>query len=212
MTEGLLRIARVAHGSTAEGPRRNTTFWVSGCSLRCPGCFNPELFDDSAGRAWSGAEILTTVAVGLQEGDTGAAFVGGEPTEQPVGLLAALVALRLRFPRLVLTVYSGRTYESLVHDETIACALGAADFLVDGPFVQRLAHPNLGYRGSANQRVIDLGETRRRGELAQADWDNRIAVLGDGQVAVPPALAELFPGAQTGRTSECGRFEAAGHG
>ncbi len=94
-----MNVARWKHNSYAEGPRANTTFWLSGCSLRCKGCFNPELWDGRLGQKVSLYGILNIIRRGKHKGDRGIAFVGGEPMDQawPLGRLCWLT--RLLFPK-----------------------------------------------------------------------------------------------------------------
>jgi anaerobic ribonucleoside-triphosphate reductase activating protein len=98
----------------------------------------------------------------------GISFLGGEPMQQPDGLLALVHALRAKgCPHLV--CYTGYTYEALVRrarrEPAIAQILGALDILVDGPYVAALAAAAGPWTGSGNQRVIDLAATRRTGRI-----------------------------------------------
>lgn len=196
-----LKIARVCHNSLAEGPRSNTTLWVSGCPLRCKGCFNPELWSGEQGDFYSPLAVLRLALKGRSSGDTGAAFVGGEPMAQ-AGPLALSIALIKIFTRMPVTVYTGYLFEHLLRRPASLLVLLLADYLVDGPFVERLADDNLGYRGSSNQRVIDLRLTRKRQSVALAQWDNLLAFAGN-TVSGPPALMQTLGG---DNAKDCGIY------
>jgi anaerobic ribonucleoside-triphosphate reductase activating protein len=200
-----MKIAKWKHRSYAEGPRSNTTLWVSGCKLRCPGCFNPELWDSSLGQDLSIAQLLRLIWKGRAMGDRGAAFVGGEPLDQAGDLGVLCLTARLLLPGHVITIYTGYLYEKLRQRPEAALVLKTAHYLVDGPFVFSLADPNLGYRGSSNQRVIDLEATRASGELTLADWDG-LLVYDRGTLSGPPGLL-----ATKGEldAQECGKYGLA---
>jgi organic radical activating enzyme len=147
--------------------------------------------------------FLHTVLDGRDQGDEGLAVVGGEPFDQPLALGIYLIAVKLLIPELVITVYTGFTLETLLKRPKAWLTLRVIDVLVDGPFVRKLADDNLGYRGSSNQRVIDLGKTRSRRWVVQiADWDNLI-VIGEDYIAGPEHLLGNLPNTQS---SECGRI------
>ena len=95
----------------------------------------------------------------------GLTLSGGEPFEQPAACLQLALAARAR--GLNVWAYSGSTYEALLEkgDGDIRRLLAACDVLVDGPFVQSRRSLELDFRGSANQRLIDLGRTRQTGEV-----------------------------------------------
>jgi anaerobic ribonucleoside-triphosphate reductase activating protein len=199
-----MKIARWKYNSYAEGPLSNTSFWLSGCSLRCRGCFNPELWDGKLGYEISLVGLLQIIWRGRKLGDRGIAFVGGEPLDQarPLGLFC--VASRLFFPDRVLTIYSGYRLENLRRRKDAALVLRTAHYLVDGPFVLSLAEPNLGYRGSKNQRVVDLAATRKSGfrRITLANWDGLI-VYDRGNLSGPPAIMERLG---SDDENQCGKF------
>jgi anaerobic ribonucleoside-triphosphate reductase activating protein len=200
-----MKVARWKHNSYAEGPRSNTTFWFSGCSLRCKGCFNPELWDGRLGRYVSLLGMLGIIRQGRRLGDRGIAFVGGEPMDQawPLGFLC--LATRLLFPELVITIYTGFRLENLRRRKAAALVLLTAHLLVDGPFVFSLADRNLGYRGSANQRVIDLVKTRKTGfnRVALENWDGML-VYDRGTLSGP--LAILKAKGENQHVDQCGKY------
>lgn len=214
-----IKIARWKHRSYAEGPRANTTLWVSGCRVRCPGCFNRELWEGSLGQDLSLTQILTLVWKGRGLGDRGVAFVGGEPLDQAEALGQVCRSIRWLFPGHVISVYTGYRLEALQKRPDAALVLQTAHYLIDGPFVLSLADPNLGYRGSSNQRVIDLEASRKTGfgrkngfsrdkgfhELTLANWDG-LVIYDRGTLSGPPAV--LIPEGDT-HDQVCGKYGLA---
>ena len=200
-----MKVARWKHNSYAEGPRPNTTFWLSGCSLHCKGCFNPELWDGRLGRDVSLLRMLGIIRQGIRVGDRGIAFVGGEPMDQADALGQLCLAARLLFPELVITIYTGYRLENLRRRRIAAIVLLTAHLLVDGPFVFSLADRNLGYRGSANQRVIDLVKTRKTGfnRVALENWDGML-VYDRGTLSGPPAILNAKGDHQ--HVDQCGKY------
>jgi anaerobic ribonucleoside-triphosphate reductase activating protein len=146
-------------------------------------------------------EIVNRVCRGIALGDVGISVVGGEPFDQPAALAVLVREVAARWPRCGdiprITVYTGYTYEALVerHEPMVETALRFIDVLIDGPFVRALADRNLAYRGSSNQRVIDVPVTLDRGTVVAVEaWDRpTIDIHRDGRITLPPALARLLP-------------------
>jgi anaerobic ribonucleoside-triphosphate reductase activating protein len=190
-----------------EGPGRRTVVWFAGCTIRCDGCTNSHLFDGKKFPARPAGEIVDHVCRGIALGDVGISVVGGEPFDQPAALSVLVRDVAARWPRCGdiprIIVYSGYTYEALVArgESTVETALCFIDVLIDGPFVRALADRNLAYRGSSNQRVINVPATLGRGHHTRAgvgvtiqDWDApKIDIHPDGQITLTPALRHLLP-------------------
>ncbi len=141
-------------------------------------------------------KIWCVLDYGRTLGDMGVTFVGGEPLDQPQALAEMCEYVRDTWPltkwapRLI--VYSGYTFEELQagNDPAVFRALAAADVLVDGPFIQALFDANLGYRGSRNQRVMDLQRTLETGHVVTLDWDRpRITIHTNGVAVMSPVVA-----------------------
>ncbi len=196
-----MNIAKYKHRSVTEGPWQNTSFWTAGCSIRCKGCFNIALWDPVVGRNISLIQFLNIVLDGRDLGDRGIAIVGGEPFDQPIRLGMFLIAVKIFLPRPKITVYSGYTLDKLRKRPFNWLALKVIDYLVDGPFIQKMADKNLGYRGSSNQRVINLTQTRKQRRIILAEWDSLLVLSPEG-IHGPPAIIEKFK--QSLVSAECG--------
>jgi anaerobic ribonucleoside-triphosphate reductase activating protein len=149
----MLRVAAIAEDTCAEGPGRRWALWVQGCSLRCAGCCNPEMFDERRGEVTAIDALAARINEAHAHGVEGVTFLGGEPFEQPVGLAA--LARHARGLGLTVMVFSGYTLDELRARTGAAELLALTDLLVDGRFdrTQPEPRPPVGRRwiGSANQ-------------------------------------------------------------
>lgn len=170
-----MRIAQFRPIDVANGYGIRSSLFVSGCHHACPGCFNLEYQDFSYGQAWSQdleEEILEKLRQPQIQGLT---LLGGEPME--FGQELAEILIRLRSQLAVegldkdVWVYSGYTFEEICADAKKKLLLDQCDVLVDGLFVESLKDPALSFRGSSNQRVIDLKKTRLAGQIELLDVD-----------------------------------------
>ena len=160
----------------ANGPGVRVTLFVSGCTHHCKGCFQPETWDFGYGEPFTDevqAQILERLAPSYVHGLT---LLGGEPFEPSnrAGLLPLLRRVRAQYPEKTIWAFSGYTYEALLSGtpgpaETIRDMLDLLDVLVDGPFVEAKKDLGLRFRGSSNQRLIDLNKTRAAGTVVL--WD-----------------------------------------
>ena len=155
----------------ADGPGIRVALFVSGCTHHCPGCFNPETWDFDYGEAFTQEteeEILSLLGRGYIRGLT---ILGGEPFEpgNQRPLLELLKKVRDRYPEKSIWCYSGYTLEtellrgSASVPQITEDLLTQLDVLVDGEFHQAEKNPSLRFRGSANQRLIDMKKTMTAG-------------------------------------------------
>ena len=157
----------------ADGPGVRVSLFVSGCRHHCKGCFNPETWDFKYGKPYT--QETEEELLGLLAPDyiTGLTLLGGEPFEpenQRV-LLPFLRRARAAYPEKTVWAFSGFTYEELMTQgsyprcEATDGMLSLLDVLVDGRFVEALKDISLRFRGSSNQRLIDLNATRAAGSV-----------------------------------------------
>lgn len=151
---------RLYHGSVVDGPGRRSVIQVSGCSLRCSGCLVPQTHDLENGERVSISSIVSEVLDQRNDHD-GVTILGGEPFDQAESV--AEIVSRLKNYGLHITIYSGYTIEELIQRKQPATdyILTHIDTLIDGPFVSELRNASGEYRGSQNQRMIDLRQDSR---------------------------------------------------
>lgn len=164
---GDIRIFGVVEESIVDGPGIRYSVFVQGCSHGCPGCHNPESHSPKGGELRS----IESVLGGIRSNKliAGVTLSGGEPFEQPHA--CAVLAQQLKTDGYNIWTFTGYLYEDLLKmsqaNPDIACLLDNIDVLVDGPFVEELKSLELDWRGSSNQRVIDLAKTRDVGAIVE---------------------------------------------
>lgn len=146
-----LRVARVLHGTEAEGPGRRTAVWVQGCSIRCPGCINAHLFPAEGGTPVDPADV---VAAAVASGDEGVTLLGGEPFDQPEAGRELCDAAHAA--GLGVICFTGFVVEDLQRDPVTRALVAAVDLLVDGPYVASEADTERALVGSSNQRFVHV--------------------------------------------------------
>ena len=162
-SDGIIRICGIEPESIVDGPGFRYVVFVQGCPHKCKGCHNPESHDPAGGFDMTAGEIMAEIESNPHL--AGVTFSGGEPFEQVHALLE--LAGMVKAAGLSLMSYSGYTIEELEarHDPETDELLGMLDILVDGRFIESLRDLTLVYRGSENQRVIDMNKTREAGEI-----------------------------------------------
>jgi anaerobic ribonucleoside-triphosphate reductase activating protein len=179
-----LRVHRVLEHTIAEGPGPRACVWVQGCSIRCPGCFNPHTWDAGGGHAME-AEILGEHLAGLT-GIQGVTFLGGEPFDQAAPL--AIVGERVRAAGGSVMTFTGHTFERLqaATESHWQRLLATTDLLVDGPFDWRRPDHARPWVGSTNQRFWFLTDRYAHLDLRADVLPDRVEVHlhPDGRVLV----------------------------
>lgn len=160
-----IRLFGAAPDSIVDGPGLRYSVFTQGCPHCCPGCHNPESQPFEGGTLTTVEAIVAEIKANkLIQGVT---LSGGEPFSQPEA--CALIARECKKLGLNVWAYSGFVYEDLqgmaCENEAIADLLASVDVLVDGPFVQKLHSYELKWRGSRNQRLIDMAATRKAGKV-----------------------------------------------
>jgi anaerobic ribonucleoside-triphosphate reductase activating protein len=175
-----LELHAVEPRSRANGPGARFVLWFQGCSLGCPGCFNPATHPRAAQLRWTVAEAMAQIAA---EGDRieGVTLSGGEPLEQPEAALALVRAVRAETSLSVL-VFSGFAIDEIRTQPLGPAILDELDVLIDGRYraPERLGR---GLRGSENQRVQLLSGRYTRAEV-EATPEAEVRIAPDGSVVL----------------------------
>ena len=168
-----LKLSDIANG---EGIR--TTLFVSGCRNRCEGCFQPETWDFNYGEPFDRSVAERIFSAMNNPSVRGLTLLGGEPMEpeNQEGLLPFIREFKARFPSKTVWLYTGYLYEELVgitpskkRTDITDELLSYVDILVDGRFDKSRYRLGLRFRGSDNQRIIDMNKTREAGDVTI--WD-----------------------------------------
>lgn len=151
-----MNYAEIKKVDIANGPGVRVSLFVSGCRNHCKGCFNPETWDFDYGRPFTRATEDEIIEALRPSWIQGLSILGGEPTEEENAAVLIPFLKRVRAALLDkdIWLYSGYTYEALRDKEILTLA----DVLVDGPFLLEQKDAGLAFRGSRNQRIIDLRE------------------------------------------------------
>ena len=168
-----MRYGQIRQYDIANGPGIRATVFVTGCSRRCVNCFNEEYQDFNAGSEWTAAETERLISYLQDDTNSGLSLLGGEPMENAEDLLELVQAVRRAVPEKSIWVYSGFLYEEILTQPARKALLEACDVLVDGPFVDALKDPGLYFRGSSNQRIIDVAKSREAGRAVLLWPDGR---------------------------------------
>ena len=158
-----LRIAGTVNDSIVDGPGIRYTIFTQGCPHHCPGCHNPQTHDFAGGQDADVENILKEIFNNPIL--SGVTFSGGEPFCQADALVPIAEAIKEKGKHLM--IYTGYLLEHLQKMENtgVKRLLELADVIVDGPFILAEKNLTLSYRGSENQRVIDMVKTRKSGEV-----------------------------------------------
>lgn len=158
MNYGKIKPVDVANG---EGVR--VSLFVSGCPHRCKGCFNAELWDYDAGQDMTTKHLSEIIDLCSKPYISGLSLLGGEPLDpKNVEVITGIASFFKRyFPNKTIWCYTGYDWEEVKGLDVMKYI----DILVDGKFVQELADPRLKFRGSSNQRIIDVKKSLESGKV-----------------------------------------------
>lgn len=140
-----------------DGPGFRTSIYLSGCCHHCPACQNPQSWDEFAGMEMSLEELMEIV----EEEDFDVTLTGGDPLYHPEKLKLLIRALKENGRNV--WVYSGYTWEEIKENPNLFSSVEEADVLIDGRYIDELRDLDLQFKGSSNQRIIDIKESIKEG-------------------------------------------------
>ena len=155
-----MRLLNVYKENITDGPGLRYSIYLAGCSHACPGCHNPESWSPEGGILLS-ERVLEDIIAEIRANPLldGITVSGGDPFYDPEALTRLLARLKAE-TGMNIWCYTGFTIEYLLRSEVHRPALEYIDVLVDGPFVESLLDPRLSFRGSSNQRLIEIDHTQ----------------------------------------------------
>lgn len=175
-----MHVGEILKADSANGEGIRVSVFVSGCTNRCPGCFQPETWDFHYGRLYDeGVEKLLFDELSKPYYD-GLTILGGEPFEpsNQLGIIEIIRRVRRELPDKNIWIYTGFVYDKdLVpggrkYTEVTDEILDSIDILVDGKFEEDKKNLRLNFRGSENQRIIDMKRTRCEGNIILSPLNN----------------------------------------
>lgn len=160
----MISVLSIIEDTMVDGPGFRTSIYCAGCRHECPGCHNRQSWDFDGGHAMTTEEIMRVIEADPYANVT---FTGGDPMYQPEGFAELARAIRTR-TRKTIWCYTGFTYEALSSNPRQRALLQLIDVLVDGPYIRSLRDESLRFRGSSNQRIIDVGKSMKEKRIV--DW------------------------------------------
>ena len=143
-----MRVLSIVEGTSVDGPGLRTSIYLAGCDHHCPGCHNPQSWDPQGGEEMSLDALMDVIAY-------------NEPEQ--VAQLTARIKDELGYN---IWLYTGFTWEQIVATPRLLAALEHIDVVVDGPFILAQRDTSLHFRGSANQRIIDVQQSLATGKVS----------------------------------------------
>ncbi len=153
-----MRYGQIREFDIANGPGIRSSIFVTGCTRNCKNCFNKKYQDFDFGEEWNEEQTHQVLKYLEKDVNNGLTILGGEPFENTTGLLPIVAEIRAKTDKTI-WIYSGYTFEYLIQDEDNKKLLSFCDVLVDGPFVEEMKDLTLQFKGSSNQRIIDLNKS-----------------------------------------------------
>ena len=181
-----MKYAKIKKCDVANGPGVRVSLFVSGCNHHCKNCFNREAWDFNYGKDFTETEENQIIEDLKPDHISGLSLLGGEPLERQnqEGLLPLVKKVKQAYPDKKIWCYTGFTFDKQIigemvekeNRETTKDLLANIDYIVDGRFVEELKDPKLRFRGSSNQRIIDVKKSLERKEIIL--WDGLNKDLG----------------------------------
>lgn len=206
-----IRINSIIPRSVVDGPGVRCVLFVQGCTLACPGCQSKKLWPASGGYVTEVKDLAMTLATLSASIDGKVSLSGGEIFQQPAALAELVTELKALGVKHIIA-YTGYKWEQLLDIYHPAYPwmkeiLERIDVLIDGPFIRELDSDFSVYRGSTNQRPIDVAESLDMGEVVTLDWDSpEIVISRDGDIILPVGLArQLEEIGEVHNTAMCGQ-------
>ena len=158
-----MRYNKIRKMDISNGPGIRVSIFMQGCSFHCKDCFNSETWDFKAGKEFNDEVINKVLDLASLPHIVGLSILGGEPMHpnNREGTIKLAKAFKKRYPNKDIWVWSGYLFDELKYIE----GLSYIDTLVDGRFVLEKANPTLKFRGSSNQRVIDVKKSLEAGNV-----------------------------------------------
>lgn len=159
-----MRYNKIRKMDISNGPGVRVSIFFQGCHFHCPGCFNPETWDFDGGKEFNDEVINHVLDLCSSDVISGLSILGGEPLNPKniLGTTKLAKAFKEKYPEKTIWLWSGYLFHEYIFDKEIVNYL---DVVVDGQFKIDLSSPLLHYKGSSNQRVIDVKKSIKNKEI-----------------------------------------------
>ena len=175
-----MNYATIKDFDVANGPGVRVSLFVSGCRHYCKNCFNREAWDFNYGQPFTEKEIDHIIDAMKADYIKGLSLLGGEPMEpaNQAGILPLVRKVKEAYPNKTIWCYTGYDFEKDIMEDMYLNnpdtkeLVESFDIMVDGKFVEELKNLSLRFRGSSNQRIIDVPASLRAGEVVHWEYEN----------------------------------------
>lgn len=157
----MISVIKIVEDTTVDGPGFRTSIYAAGCPNACPGCHNPQSWNIENGHQMTTEDIMSVIR---EDEFADVTFSGGDPMFQPEGF-AELARTIKKETNKTIWCYTGYVYETLLCNPRQSELLKWIDVLVDGPYMESCRDTDLLFRGSRNQRLINVPESLRSGQV-----------------------------------------------
>lgn len=157
----MLSVISIIEDTMVDGPGFRTAIYCAGCKHHCKGCHNPQSWDFNNGTMMSTRQIMDIIK---QDPFANVTFSGGDPMFQPEGFTELAEAIRMETNKTI-WCWTGYKFEMLLRMPKQHRLLELIDVIVDGPFIEAQKDPDLLFRGSRNQRLIDVKASLKAGKV-----------------------------------------------
>ena len=172
-----MKYAKIKKCDVANGPGVRVSLFVSGCNHHCKNCFNREAWDFNYGKEFTEDEQNEIIEDLKPEYITGLSLLGGEPFERTNQEGLVPLIKKVKYPNKKIWCYTGFTFDNQIIGEMIKKEgrkttkemLENIDYIVDGKFIEELKDPKLRFKGSSNQRIIDVKKSLRENKII--NWE-----------------------------------------
>ena len=156
----ILRVLHIVEGTSVDGPGLRTSIYLAGCNHHCPGCHNPASWNPQGGEERTLDELMQVIAYN----EAPVTLSGGDPLQQPDGTRELIHRIKQELGYNV-WCFTGYTWDEIMKDSKLSAVVRELDVLVDGPFIQAQRDISLRFRGSRNQRLINVQRTLTTGQV-----------------------------------------------
>ena len=162
-----MNYAKITKHDIANGRGVRVVLWVSGCSHHCTGCQNPDTWDDDYGSRFEASDLSDIITLLREDWISGLTLSGGDPLKPSNVDICTIVAAcaKSNMPNKDIWCWTGYTWDEIIAREDCKYILQCIDVLVDGEFIQDKYDISLKWRGSSNQRVIDVKKSLQAGKV-----------------------------------------------
>lgn len=168
-----MRYHEIRECDIANGEGIGTALFIQGCHFHCHNCFNTETWDFDGGKEWTEEIKNKFIELANKPYIKRISLLGGEclADENLDGILDLVNEIRDRLPNKTIWIYSGYTIEECMSNKKRIDIISKCDIMIDGRYIESQRYPNLRFRGSSNQRIIDVQESIKKREIVL--WESK---------------------------------------